>query len=133
MCLCVLILARPAQGATLKAGVSKVDITPPAGLPMWGYGSRKSPSTGTLDPLFARVLVLEAGETRLALVALDLGRCFGPASLARLREAARKSSGISYLLVVASHTHAGPVIQDEYPSGQVPAWETADLDKIEAA
>ena len=122
-----------ADGAPLKAGVAKVDITPPTGVLMWGYFDRLTPSKATLDPLYARVLVLEVGETRLALVALDLGRAFGPASLARLREAARKSSGISYLVVVASHTHAGPVIQDEYPAGQVPAWETADLEKIEAA
>ena len=122
-----------AKSAPLKAGVAKVDITPPTGVLMWGYFDRLTPSKATLDPLYARVLVLEVGETRLALVALDLGRTFGPASLARLREAARKSSGISYLVVVASHTHAGPVIQDEYAAGQVPAWETADLEKIEAA
>ena len=122
-----------ADGAPLKAGVAKVDITPPTGVLMWGYFDRLTPSKATLDPLYARVLVLEVGETRLALVALDLGRTFGPASLARLREAASKSSGISYLVVVASHTHAGPVIQDEYAAGQVPAWETADLEKIEAA
>ena len=65
-----------------------------------------SPATGTLDPLFARVLVLEAGERRLALGTLDLGRSFGPASLDRLRKSAKQSSGISYLLVTASHTHS---------------------------
>jgi len=136
--LCILTFALclmpySAKSAPLKAGVAKVDITPPTGVLMWGYFDRLTPAKATLDPLYARVLVLETGEARLAVVALDLGRTFGPASLARLREAARKSSGISYLVVVASHTHAGPVIQDDYPSGQVPAWETADLEKIEAA
>ncbi len=120
-------------GAVLKAGVARVDITPPPGLPMYGYFDRRQLSTGTLDPLYARVLVLEVGEKRLALVTLDLGRTFGPASLVRLREAAAKSSGISYLLITASHTHAGPNILDEYPSDQVPAWETAALDKIAKA
>src|SRR5438128_1307914 len=70
-----------ADGAPLKAGVAKVDITPPTGVLMWGYFDRLTPSKATLDPLYARVLVLEVGETRLALVALDLGRAFGPASL----------------------------------------------------
>jgi len=116
--------------ASLKAGVAKVDITPPPGVRMWGYGNRKGPSTGTLDPLYARILVIEAGETRLGLVALDLGRPFGPASIASLRGAARKSSRISYLLVVASHTHSGPVIRDEYTEGGTPAWETSALEKI---
>jgi neutral ceramidase len=122
-----------ASSATLRAGVAKVEITPPPGVLMWGYFDRRTPAKATLDPLYARVLVLEAGETRLALVALDLGRTFGPASLERLRESARRSSGISYTLVVASHTHAGPVIQDRYPSGQVPAWESAALENIEKA
>ncbi len=115
------------EGATLKAGVAKVDITPPTGVPMWGYELRDS--TGTLDPLYARVLVLEVGEKRMALVTVDLGRCFGHDSLQRLREAARKSSGISYVLVTATHDHSGPVVQDSYKNG-TPGWEMAALEKI---
>lgn len=130
--LCALSLASPLRGAGLKAGVARVDITPP-GLPMYGYADRTQPATGTLDPLYARVLVLEAGEGRMALVTLDLGRVFGPASLARLRESVRKSSGISALLITASHTHAGPNILDEYPSGEPPPWESAAIEKIGGA
>ena len=132
VCVLALSVIASAQGATLKAGVAKVDITPPPDLSMWGYGSRKNPSTGTLDPLYARVLVLEAGETRLGLVALDLGRCFGPASLERLRNEVKTSAGISYVLAAASHTHSGPVIQDDYPEG-VPAWEASAIEKIAEA
>ena len=128
--LLILGIAASLPGATLRAGVAKIDITPPAGVPMWGYTLRDS--TGTLDPLYARVLVLEVGEKRLALVALDLGRCFGHDSLERLRAAVRQSSGISYLLAVASHTHSAPVVQDTYRNG-TPAWETAALDKIAKA
>jgi len=129
----VLLLTTPAAGAPLRAGVAKVDITPPPGVAMWGYADRKTPSTGTLDPLYARVLVLEAGEKRLAWVVLDLGRTFGPAALQQLRENARESSGITYTLVQATHTHAGPVIRDDYPSGNAPAWETAAQERIAAA
>lgn len=129
----LVLLPCPSFAATLKAGVAKVEITPPTGVAMWGYFDRKTPSQATLDPLYARVLVLEAGNTRLALVALDLGRTFGPAEIERLRETARKSSQVSYVLVAASHTHAGPVILDEYPPGGTPAWETAALDKISKA
>jgi neutral ceramidase len=118
-----------ALGLPLKAGIAKVEITPPAGEKMWGYFDRVTPAQGTLDPLYARVLVLESGEKRMVLVDLDLGRTFGPASIQRLRDAAQKSSGISYVLVQATHTHAGPVIQDEYPSG-APAWENAAVEKI---
>jgi neutral ceramidase len=119
-----------AWGAGFKAGVAKVDITPPPGLPMYGYFDRTQLSTGTLDPLYARILVIEVQGKRLALITLDLGRTFGPASLTRLRNQLAQKSGISYLLTTASHTHSGPNILDEYPANQTPAWETADLDKI---
>jgi hypothetical protein len=121
-----------ANAAEMKAGVAKVDITPPLGTKMWGYFDRLKGAEGILDPLYARVLVLQAGDQRLAYVDLDLGRTFGPASLDRLRQAAKKESGIDDLIVQAIHTHAGPVILDDYPSGP-PAWETADLDKIAQA
>jgi neutral ceramidase len=120
----------PTRGDTLKAGVAKVDITPAPGLRLWGYSDRKTPATGTLDPLYARVLVLEVGSQRFALVTLDLGRTFGPASLEWLRDATR--SEVALLVVAASHTHSGPVVQDEYPAG-TPAWEAAALLKIASA
>jgi len=131
--LLTLLVSPPLQSGVLRAGVARVDITPLLGLPMYGYFGRTRPAIGTMDPLWARVLVLEAGEKRVALVTLDLGRTFGPAWMARLREAARRSSGISSVLVTASHTHAGPNILDEYPADQLPAWEVAALGKIAKA
>lgn len=97
---------------------------------MWGFEDRLTPASSTLDPLYARVLVLEAGQTRLAIVTLDLGRSFGPASLDRLKQSARRSSGITCLLAAASHTHSAPVLRDEYQD-EPPVWERDALDKIE--
>ena len=130
--LLLLVPGMRAHAADLKAGVAKVDITPPLGVQMWGYFDRLKGDEGILDPLYARVLVLEAGDQRLAYVDLDFGRTFGPASLDRLRQAVKQSTGIDDLIVQATHTHAGPVIMDVYPSGP-PAWETAALGKIEQA
>jgi len=120
-------------GAPLKAGVAKVEITPPTGLRMYGYANRKGGSTGILDPLFSRVLVLEAGEKRLALVISDLGPPFAPAWIERLRETAKKTSGISYVLVASTHTHSGPVVPDEFPPKEGPDWQTPALEKIAKA
>ncbi len=134
VCLALLAgLAAPLSAAGLRAGVARVDITPPAGLPMYGYMDRTQPAAGTLDPLEARVLILEAGNEKLALVTLDLGRDFGPPSMAKLEDAIRRSTGISHFFITASHTHSGPNILDEYPGGKTPAWETAALDKIARA
>jgi hypothetical protein len=52
----VLASALPVSATSLKAGTAKVDITPPPGHYLMGSGEVKA--TGTLDPLYARVLVL---------------------------------------------------------------------------
>ena len=127
-----LALSQTGNASDMKAGVEKVDITPPIGTRMWGYFDRLDGAQGVLDPLYARILVLETGTSRLAYVDLDLGRTFGPASLESLRRAAKQDSGIDGLIVQATHTHTGPVIMDEYPNGP-PAWETEDLNRIERA
>jgi hypothetical protein len=100
---------------------------------MYGFFNRITKhqvATGTLDPLFARVLVLQAGEKRLALVTLDLGRVFNDAWLDRLRSVARTESHIDAMVVTASHTHSGPNILDVYPDGHPPSWEDTVLEKI---
>jgi hypothetical protein len=117
----------------MKAGAAKVDITPPLGLKMYGYGGRKEGATGILDPLYARVLVLEAGDQRVGMVVCDLGRPFAPAWIERLRRDAKEKYGISYVVQAAIHTHAGPEITDDYPPLQGPDWETPVLEKIENA
>lgn len=65
--LLVLALASAASGAPLRAGVARINITPPPGFPLYGYFPRVKNnilSTGTLDPLYARVLVMAAGKKR---------------------------------------------------------------------
>ena len=137
---CVLLfavsIALPASAVELEAGVAQVDITPPPGLPMYGYFDRlrhNQLSAGTLDPLYARVLVLQASSKRVALVTLDLGRTFNESWLNRLRIEAREASHIDGLIVTASHTHSGPNILDECPEGRPPAWQNATLDKVAGA
>ena len=99
--------------ADFEAGAAKVDITPPVGYPMWGYAARRDkPSVGVRDPLHARALVLKTGESKIALVSLDLGRAPTRDSMKRIREKL-KGDGFAELFLVASHTHHGPVIETE--------------------
>ena len=130
------LIAAPLATAGLEAGASQVDITPPPGLEMYGFYNRITEhkhATGTLDPLYARVLVLQAADHRLALVTLDLGRTFNEAWLQRLRDAAKAESGVDALIVTASHTHSGPNILDIYPDNRPPEWEEAALTRISGA
>src|SRR5947207_12581687 len=87
----------------LHAGAAKVDITPPTGYPMWGYGARHDlPSHGVLDPLHARALVLTAGKERIALVSLDLGRAPTRQSTAAIRARVKEGAGIEHIFLVGS-------------------------------
>ncbi len=118
-----------ANAQSLRAGVSRVDITPPLGVDMWGYFDRSGPANGKLDPLFARVLVLDDGRQSVAVITLDLGRSFGPPQIAWLRDKARRQHAVAEIMLIASHTHSGPVIDDSYDDG-VPEWEQRALEKI---
>src|SRR6478672_10883368 len=55
----------------LKAGVAVVDITPPMGYRMAGYYNERR-NTGTHDPLLAKAIVLQQGDTKAAVVECDL-------------------------------------------------------------
>jgi hypothetical protein len=80
-------------------------------MPMWGYGARHDRlSEGVLDPLWAKALVIQAGSSKLAIVALDLGRGPTPPMMERIR-ASLAPRGIGQVLVCGSHTHHGPVIE----------------------
>jgi neutral ceramidase len=109
---------RAGAAEQLLAGVASVEITPPPGLLMWGYSNRPQPATGKLDPLMARALVLACGDTRAAVVTLDLGRTPEDQLLAALRARTLAKYGVGDLLVTASHTHAAPSLEslDDVPN-----------------
>src|SRR5207249_9754821 len=97
----------------LQAGVAKVEITPSAFGPMYGYANRKcGPANGKHDPLFAKALVLRVGDSRIAIVTLDLGSVVSE----NLNRDVATKLGIPVLLLSASHTHSGP----EYLNGSSP-------------
>jgi len=109
------------KAAELRAGAATIDITPTEPVPMWGYGSRHAaPSTGTADPLLAKAVVIAVGDTKLAIVGLDLGRSPTEAGLQQIRTAIQAKAGIEHSLIAGSHTHHGPVVElcDEPGKGQ---------------
>ena len=124
------LLAGPATAGEFRAAAARVDITPEGSEPLWGYSDRSGPATGTLDPLYAKVVVLDDQATRLALVTLDLGRAFNPDSMNVVRQRVKSSANVEQVFFFASHTHSGPVISDTYPDGKPPKWEQHALTRI---
>ena len=121
VCLVLGALAmRPAMGAAQwKAGAARISITPRQSLWMAGFGDRTKPSEGVGLELYARALALEdARGQRTVLVTADtLGF---PAILSKaIADQVRERFGISRdrLLLNASHTHCGPVIEHMLEGG----------------
>ncbi len=101
-----------ADDADFKAGFAQKDVTPGVPTPMWGYGARRDRlSEGTLDPLMAKAIVIEAGGDRVALVGLDMGRAPTTAMMDEIRATIREKAKIEHVLIVGSHTHHGPVFE----------------------
>ena len=119
--------------AEFRAAAAKAEITPADSVAMFGYSDRAGPGTGTRDPLYAKVLVLDDGNERLAWVTLDLGRPFGNESMNVVRDRVKKSASVTQVCFSASHTHSAPMIHEFYPGRPRPAWEAAALEKISAA
>jgi len=101
-----------ADGTEFRAGAGEKDITPPVGIPMWGYGARHDAlSDGSLDPLMAKAIVLAAGDDKVALVGIDLGRGPTEPMMQVIRREIADKAGIRNVLITGSHTHHGPVIE----------------------
>jgi len=96
----------------LRCGAAVVDITPPLGIKIRGYFEERI-ARDVHDSLFAKSLVLDDGETKLAIVVCDLlgaGRTY----LDKAKELIRERCGIphSNVLISCTHTHTGPSIED---------------------
>ncbi len=104
-----------------------MDITPPVGVPLAGFGggARRqwipninpssyshllTPSTGVRDPICARALYVTDGVTPVMFVSLDAIATTGPLVTVAWNKARALGSTIDIdnLMVCSSHTHSGP-------------------------
>ncbi|QDT89997.1 hypothetical protein [Gimesia algae] len=97
-----------AAKSNLRAGVAKVDITPAEVNQLEVVGHRRK-VTGVRDPLRAGVLVLDDGQTKVAIVTLDLIGAYTEI-VKPARAQIEKETGIpaANIMVAASHNHSGP-------------------------
>jgi neutral ceramidase len=94
--------------SNLRAGVAKIDITPPDAASTKIVGHVRQ-VTGVRDPLHAGVLILDDGETKAAIVTLDtIGAWEDMVRDARTRIEAETGVPAANILVAASHNHSGP-------------------------
>lgn len=87
----------------LRAGTAKVNITPP------------SPRYPVHDSLYARALMLECGETRIAFVALDLISYDNIPLATRLKE----EFDLQELFFCSQHTHSAETAPEAWLGGQI--------------
>jgi hypothetical protein len=94
-------------------GAAKVNITPPVGTHLGGYGNRQHPSDDIHDELYASAHVFADDDTTVAIVGADLVDI----SLQRthaVREKITALTGIpgSHVMLGMTHAHSGPNTKD---------------------
>lgn len=122
--------AAPANAAgSFEVSTGSVDITPPVGYPLAGYGwYRESESVN--EPLQARCTVLWDGGSPNVIVSVDvLG--FGRGMHQEIRaEVLNLGVGSSDFVLAATHTHNGPVLVEKLDPYM--AYSITDTSPIEA-
>jgi neutral ceramidase len=107
--LCMAAAAASISGAPLRAGAAKADITPATSQWLMGYNARKS--TGVLDRIYHRAVVMESGGQEFALVASDL--ClFSPTVYDEAAREVERETGIprARFWWSVTHSHATPEV-----------------------
>lgn len=99
----------------MKAGCTKVDITPPVGLPIGGNVREDNISRGIHDPLYANFLYIENNSQELLFIGMDLIGVY-ESFVKDLKTRIESVSGIPYgnIAVIATHTHSGPDIFEAF-------------------
>lgn len=95
---------------TLYAGFSRVDITPPAGVPMAGHANADKRLTGeVLDALEINTVAVRCGDKTALLISADL-IYIKRAQSDPIRRLISQETGVPYeaIFIACTHTHTGP-------------------------
>ena len=95
----------------LRAGIARIDITPDIPVMLYGYASRKTPSEGIHDHLFARAVAFESGGKKLVMVSTDIGS-YTDTLYSVIRKSMTAKFGLkeSEFFLAAIHSHSSPVV-----------------------
>src|SRR5262245_20818804 len=97
-----------AIAAELRAGVARVDLTPPLSMkaPLGGYGARMNrPAAGVHDRIFAKALVVSDGSRKFVLVTADLLGFAPPFKPSLIERLATQGWSPEQVMLLPSHSH----------------------------
>ncbi|RAU81746.1 neutral/alkaline non-lysosomal ceramidase N-terminal domain-containing protein [Pontibacter arcticus] len=109
-------------GDTLQVGWAKVNITPPAGTPLAGYGKRLGMKYKTVhDSVWVRTFAFDNGQSKAVLITLDM--LIAPMSVAAGLETEYEKLDLKpdQVYLTATHTHTSFGGWGKKPAGRVMA------------
>lgn len=101
-------------GRSLRVGTAETDITPLLGVSLAGHFADRKASE-VESPLKSKAVVLDNGETIVAIVALDL-ISIAAGEVEKIRQLASQTTGLSpdNILIACTHTHTGPATRSSH-------------------
>ena len=119
-------LAAGAQAGQLRAGAARAEITP--GTEVFPYTAKGERSfVGVHDPVYARALILDDGQNRAVIVAVEVTAIPDSAALVKAL-AAEAGTAESSVLVTATHTHN--VLLVSYHGGEPDAAQAREIERV---
>ncbi len=125
------------EARSFYAGAAAVEITPTEFPRIISGGFLQGRADRANDPLFARALVLDDGQTRLAIAVVDT--LMMPRTLIdQAKQRAAKATGIPIerMLISATHTHSAPSVMgalgtgvDEEYARRLPGWIAESIER----
>ena len=116
----------------LKVGTSRVDITPPVGMPHANWGSSVHQVAEGIDmPMYCNVMYLESESSKNKVVMLDFDLCSMSEEIdSMVRDAVMSNLDIpkESIRICLSHTHAGPPYGKDNLNGA--GWITEGVELI---
>ena len=131
--LSLLVLPAVAEPALFKVGRAQQCITPPLGVQLAGYFHIREAKSVYSD-LFARAVVIESGNQRVALVSCDLISMTGDVSdPAKALIEAECGIPAANIMICSTHTHTGPEMRSVSNMKRDEEWTAALPGHIAAA
>jgi neutral ceramidase len=115
--------------SAFRASVVKINITPDIPQNLVGYGPRNS--TGTLDPIFHKIVALDDGTIQFFIISTDI--CLvSPAEYDKVTAKIKKLYGIDPINVwwTVTHTHSAPEVG---PPGMYAAYMSERVVEVDPA